>query len=200
MPEYPQQKGSVMGWKNLKNHYRISHIVQITEQGICIGSGYIHDLIVIGLDGDIKKRYGDRLSSNADLARYQQEMDADPATLRALVQSPDTFSTGIHVYTYDGGAILEKQCETPLYPNVTHDGCLMYENTFSTDKDEVVEWAKRNCDAAIRCVNESIQRLEHELAAARTELTQHQANRSQLEGEYPGNPAAATGHSPSPAG
>lgn len=189
-----------MGWKNLKDHYRIGHIVQITEEGICIGSGYIHDLIVIGLGGDIKKRYGDRLSSNQDLDRYQQEMDADPATLRALVQSPDTFSAAIPVYTYDGAVILEKQCETPLYPNVTHDGCLMYENTFSTDKAEVVEWAKQNSEAAIRCVNEGIQRLEHELAAARTELAPHRASRSQLESNYPGNRASATGHSPSPAG
>lgn len=189
-----------MGWKNIKDHYRISHIVQITEKGICIGSGYIHDLIVIGLDGVIKKRYGDRLSSNADLARYQQEMNADPATLRTLVQSPDTFSTAIPVYTYDSGVILEKQCETPLYPNVTHDGCLMYENTFSTDKAEVIEWAKRNSDAAIRYVNERIQRLENDLAAARTELAQHRANRSQLESDYLGNRAAGTGHSPSSVG
>jgi len=37
-----------MGWKNIKEHYRINHYVQVTEQGICIGSPYIHNIIVIG--------------------------------------------------------------------------------------------------------------------------------------------------------
>ncbi len=45
-----------MGWKNVKDLYGIKHTVQMTEKGICIGSAYVHDLIVIGLDGVLKKR------------------------------------------------------------------------------------------------------------------------------------------------
>ena len=82
-----------MGWKNVKDHYRIGHIVQIKKVGgdhgdvaknaICIGSPYIHDLIVVSLDGDILKRYSDH--GNDDLTRYMQEMEADPGVLRQLV-------------------------------------------------------------------------------------------------------------------
>ena len=30
-----------MGWKNIKEHYRIGHTVHVTDKGICIGSPYI---------------------------------------------------------------------------------------------------------------------------------------------------------------
>lgn len=30
-----------MGFKNLKEHYRIKHIVQVTDAGICIGSPWL---------------------------------------------------------------------------------------------------------------------------------------------------------------
>jgi hypothetical protein len=142
-----------MGWKNVKEHYRISHLVQVVpSKGICIGSPYIHDIIVIGLDGELKRR--ERSLSNEDLARYQNEMDADLVRLKELVLSQDTFETSITIWTYDGGDIVEKQCEVPEWPNVTHDGQMIYENTHSTDRGRVIEWAKRNAEAYLRLATE----------------------------------------------
>jgi len=40
-----------MGWKNLKEHFRIGHIVQCRDGVILIGSGYVSDLIKVSLDG-----------------------------------------------------------------------------------------------------------------------------------------------------
>src|SRR5687768_3761792 len=99
-----------MGWKNIKEHYRIGHSVCVTEQGICIGSPYIHDIIVIGLDGKLKKRY-ERDGSNEDLERYQQEIEADPALLKKLIDGPDRFTKDVTVYTFSDGEIIEKKCE-----------------------------------------------------------------------------------------
>jgi len=31
------------------------------------------------------------------------------------------------------------------WPNVTHDGDLMYANTYSTDKGKVIEWCEGKC-------------------------------------------------------
>jgi hypothetical protein len=174
-----------MGWKNVKEHYRIGHIVQVAEEGICIGSPYIHDIIVIGLDGAIKKR--DDRTSNDDLLRYQREIDADPETLKRLIEDPDTFSESITVYTYDGGEILEKQCEKPGWPNVTHDGCLMYENLFSTDKITVVKWAIENAKAAVKLTIDSILRLEKQLSESQKLLSEFKADLEKLESEYPEN-------------
>ena len=174
-----------MGWKNVKEHYRIGHQVQVTKKGICIGSPYIHDLIVIGTDGVVKKRY-DGGGNNDDLHRYQREIDADPHKLRELVQSPDTFNDLKVVYTYDGGEIIEKQCEETGWPEVTCDGEMMYANTFSTEKEKVVSWAKRNADCGIKNFLEQINDAEKNLERLRTNLASEEANRRKLEDDYPG--------------
>lgn len=135
-----------MGWKNVKEFYRIGHLVQVVpDKGICIGSPYIHDIIVIGFDGLFRRRL--QPCRNDDLCRYQEEMDEDPGKLKDLIETPDIFENSVTIWTYKGGDIIEKQCEIPEWPNVTHDGQMIYENTHSTDRSEVVEWAKQNAEA-----------------------------------------------------
>lgn len=172
-----------MGWKNVKEHYRIGHIVQVTEEGICIGSRYISDIIVIGMDGAIKKRAEETV--NVHLCRYQMEFDSDPAKLKELIEKTDTFTNSIAVYTYDDGEIIEKQCETPGWPNVTHDGCLMYENTFSTYKQEIVAYAKRNVKAGIELVTDAIEQANQELSIKSVKLGKLNAELAKLESDYP---------------
>lgn len=136
-----------MGWKNVKEHYRIDHQVEVTEEGICIGSPYVHALIIISSDGILIKEY-DR-THNDKLMRYQAEMKADPAKLRELIALPDTFNASIPVYTYRGAQIIEKRCEELGWPNVTHDGDMMYQNTFFSNREDAIEAARTNCAAAI---------------------------------------------------
>lgn len=183
----------MMGWKNVKDHYRIGHIVQIKKVGgdhgdvaknaICIGSPYIHDLIVVSLDGDILKRYSDH--GNDDLTRYMQEMEADPGVLRQLVQSPDTFIDGITVYTWDGAQILEKQCDVFGWPNVTHDGCLMYESGFSLNKSEVISWAKRHAEMNIEALHETVGRLQKQIFEKEIKMDAYRLQLNTLSADYP---------------
>ena len=171
-----------MGWKNVKEHYSIGHIVQVTHKGICIGSPYIHDIIVIA-DGRIVKR-SERFG-NADITRYQNEMDADLATLRRLIDTPDTFTVSLPIFTYEGGDIVEEACEEYGYPNVTHAGHCMYENYFSQDKAEVIIWAKRNSAAGVELVSDSIADVETKLAERKERLRKYQDNLAKLSADYP---------------
>ena len=171
-----------MGFKKLKDHYRIGHYVCVTDAGICIGSPYIHDLIVVGLDGSIIK--GEE-RSNEDLKRYMAEFKADPEKLREIVQSPDVFEASIPVYTYDGGNIVEKKCEKAGWPNVTHDGGMMYENAYSTDKQKVVKWAKENAKCGIKWKQERLEEIHHELEKMELLLKQSQSDLVKLEADYP---------------
>lgn len=172
-----------MGWKAVKEHYQIEHFVQVTEAGICIGSPYIHNIIVIGKDGKLAKRYDGRM--NDDLARYQHDFESDPETLRRLIELPDTFSSAITIYTYKGGEILEKACEKPEWPHVTHDGQMIYDNTFSTDKAKVVAWAKRDADLGIKMQRRNLKDLEAQVEDYRNRLSAEIANREHLETDYP---------------
>jgi hypothetical protein len=77
-------------------------MVQVTSQGLCIGSGYVSDIIVIDpATGRLTKRY-DR--GNDELSRYQRELEADPETLRRLIATPDQFARGVPVYTFAGAS------------------------------------------------------------------------------------------------
>lgn len=171
-----------MGWKNVKEHYRIGHSVHITDEGLCIGSSYVHDLIVVSLEGVVVKRWD---GSNEDLRRYLREFDADQAKLRRLIESPDEFSTSIPVYTYEGAEIIEKQCEEPGWPNVTHDGCLMHDNAFSNNKDTVVKWAKQNATAGASMTKDTVSRLREQLTEVERDLAQCHADLATLNATYP---------------
>lgn len=168
-----------MGWKTLKTHFDIKHQVHMTENGLCIGSPYIHDIITINVNtGHIRIN-----AANPSFleTQYPQLMKASPEDIVALIRQPDTFTSSIPVYTYKGGQIIEKRCETLGWPNVTHDGELMYENTHSNDRNLVIEWARKDARAGIQITQGMIQKLESDLESLRQELTQHECNLKMLE-------------------
>lgn len=155
-----------MGWKTLKQHFGIEHIVQVTEKGICIGSGYIHDLVVI--DPKTGKVHGD---DGFMRQRYPELLVSAPAEIVKLIDAQDVFDTSVPVFTYRESEIIEKRCEEPGWPNVTHDGCVMYENTFSTDKAKVIQWAHSSAELRVKYTKEQISRVESDLAALQKQLT-----------------------------
>lgn len=175
-----------MGWKQVKEHYGITgpnRLVHVVDGEILIGVGYIPDLMKVSADGMLIKK--DDLLRSEDFARYAAAMEADPEKLLELVQAPDTFCASVTVYTYDGGTIIEKQCETPGWPNVTHDGQLMYENTHSTDKATVVEWARKNAAAGVRMCLRRVEEVEADLTKAREWLAKEQEALATLDRDYP---------------
>lgn len=172
-----------MGWKTLKERFEIKHLVQVTERGICIGSPYVHDILVV----DMKTGVAAPSSIFNDFMK-----DACPllgqATARetlAAIEATDQFAASIPVYTYDGAEIIEKLCEEPGWPNVTHDGCMMYENTFSTDRAQVIAWAKTNADSAISWRTSAIAEAEDKIAELRKQLVGAQSNRANLDANFP---------------
>jgi hypothetical protein len=172
-----------MGWKNVKDHYRIGHMVCVTSEGICIGSAYIHNLIVISLEGNVIKRYDER--SNEELRRYQAELDADPALLRKLVSTADTFAQSLRVFTYDDGLVLEKQCEAVGWPHVTHDGCQQHDNTYFAERAAAERAARQDAELHIRFKRQLIGQREEEIIAARATIARLEANLAQLPAAVP---------------
>jgi len=171
-----------MGWKNVKEHYRIGHIVRMSGEEIHVGSPYISDILVINQKGELLKRYD---GWDEDLARYQREMEADPQRLRQLIEAPDTFGSLTTVYTYAGAEIIEKFCEAPGWPNVTSDGELMYDNAFSTDKQKVVLWAKRYASSGAAHYRRDIAAVELQLQTLKTRLAECESDRAALDARYP---------------
>jgi hypothetical protein len=172
-----------MGWKALKEAFGISHLVQVTPKGICIGSGYVSDIVTIDTQtGEIREN---ETFSGFLRRHYPTLQEVSPEEVLKLIETPDTFSVAIPVYTYEGGDIVEKLCEVIGWPNVTHDGCMMHDNMFSTDKAKVIAWAKRNAESAVVSMKYHILRIESDLDKARDALESYEAIRIQLETTYP---------------
>ena len=187
-----------MGWKNVKQHYGIKHMVRVEKKGICIGSQYVHDLIVIAnRDPTWDERDSGKestciapdlyiwrlrhLGRGEPFDGWVQRMTDDPATLRRLIDTPDTFAKSITVYTYDLGEIITCQCEELGWPNITHDGRAMYENLFSTDRAQVVAWAKKNATAGIESIKRTVADAEAQLADRKKWLAEYEAALKKLE-------------------
>lgn len=168
-----------MGWKTLKQYFKIEHLVTVENDCINIGSGYIHDLVVINtktgrvvenstFDGFLNKHYPELKNSSKD-------------KILKLINAKDVFLKSLPVYTYtNDGEILEKYCEELGYPNVTHDGLLMYENTFSEDKCGIVERAKSELEIAVQWAEQGIEKAKNELAQKYIELALYKANLQKL--------------------
>lgn len=168
-----------MGWKTLKEHFNIEHIVQVSEGSILIGSGFISDLVKINPATGL---ISENDCSPGFLERYYPSVhDAQPEIIVELLAKQDTFTASVPVFTYDGANILEKFCEQPGWPNVTHDGMLMHDNTFSTDRNQVVEWAKASNKAHIRHKANHLENLEKDVAIARAKLAVLEDDKKRLE-------------------
>lgn len=128
-----------MGFKAIKQHYDIKHIVAIYNEEkyggdcICIGSGYVHGLIAINIETG-KVFYSSLVTPGEDseIGQLAARIKADEknGVLRALIDEPDTFARNLPVFTTENWAVKAEQCEEYGWPNTTHTGRIMYENTY----------------------------------------------------------------------
>lgn len=129
-----------MGWKTFKEKFNIEHQVCITERWLCIGSPYIHNLAIIDTEtGEIVKgspAFTDFLSKY-----YPKIIESTKEERLAAIRVIDSFKSNIPVYTFSGGAIIQRLAESVGYPNVTHDGHLMHDNTYFKTKTEAIDAA-----------------------------------------------------------
>lgn len=177
-----------MGWKSVKQAYGIKHIVKMVGDEIHIGSPYVGDLIRI--DQSAKVVLNRVFSRSGDLGRYIDDMERDPVELMRLIHAEDSFGDTITVYTWHDGRIIEKQCEEAGWPNVTTDGELMYENTFSTSPEATVERARADQDARVERTLEHLAEVEAKLDEAKARLARARDAVATLEASHP-RPAGA---------
>jgi hypothetical protein len=176
-----------MGWKSFKEKFGILHVVQVVEESIHIGSALVPDLATVDMKTGV-------LEENRDLRgfllkHYPALAAAAPEYILAVLDAPDTFAASVKVHTYEGGDIVEKECEEPGWPNLTHDGRLMHDNMFSADRAEVVGWAKRDAASGIESYGKYVAEAEQQLAGFRSLLSACQSNLAKLEADHPAEAA-----------
>ena len=164
-----------MGWKSVKEAYGIEHIVKLEGDRLLIGSGYVGDLITVHPDASITLSSIAR-GHDGEIGRIRNELESDPDRLRRLLAAKDSFQESLPVWTYEDGEIIELRCEEYGWPNVTHDGRLMYENTFFEKREHAVRAAITNGEYAVKGWIENVEHAESELTEKREHLERARRN------------------------
>lgn len=148
-----------MGFQAVKKYYDIKHIVAVYDKRdfggpcICIGSPYIHDIIVIRIaDAKVVKGYE---RGNDDLARYYAAIKEDEKNgiLRGLIDTPDVFTQNLPVFTIKDWAVAADYCEEYGWPNTTNSGYIMYENTYFKTRKEAYAYLLKDTNSGVRYCN-----------------------------------------------
>jgi hypothetical protein len=87
--------------------------------------------------------------------------------LRSLILEKDTFSRSLPVYTYDGASIVQAFCEAHGWPNVTHEGHVMYDNVYSASREVAVKRAKADVRSRVEFARGMVDGLAVQLAMAK---------------------------------
>lgn len=168
-----------MGWKTFKEKFKIEHNVQINEKGLCIGSGYVHDLAVVNLTTGITM---DNETFKGFLKReYPQLAEATAEQILEALNQQDVFSNTIPVYTWDGAIIVEEKAEKHGWPNVTHSGKIMHDNTYFKTRDEAVAKAKSDNAYGIKEWTKMVAEAEKKVDEYRKELDQMKKDKENLD-------------------
>lgn len=154
-----------MGWKSVRDHYGITRRqVHVRDGEIRIG-----EEVTIRADGTVVVNRD--WNPPQEIMAAIEHMRANPDTLRGLMARPDEFGPSVPIWTYDGDRVIEDLCEVPEWPNLTHSGQIIYENTHSTDRAKALAFALSAANAGVDAAHDGVVDAETRLAKARRRLT-----------------------------
>jgi hypothetical protein len=183
-----------MGWKAVKEHYDIRHILGRYEgEGWCIGSPYVHALITIDTDARTIKP-SSLIQAGDELDVLIRRFHADGEAFWSMWDTPDVFERALPVFTTREGVLVQAFCEDLGWPNATHDGWVMYDNTYFTDPLAAISDGKRDAEASIRYIEERLAQWEEEGARLRERLSESRERLSSLDQEERSLAVPSTSH------
>lgn len=102
-----------------------------------------------------------------------------------IIKTQDKFEQSIPVYSFKNGRIIESFCEMLGFPNTTHDGQIMYENTHHTNKEDAIEYARKNLASRIENLNDSLTEMENQLTIKKNKMMDAEKLLAELNALYP---------------
>lgn len=154
-----------MGWKTVKEHFGIDSIVSVgipasgeEPSTMYVGGGYLTELVEIDMrTGKAMIKPGFESISTDE---YKDLLHATPELLLELINKEDEFERSLPVYSEVHGEVREFYCEALGWPNTTHEGYLMFENTFFPDRKSCLEYVVEDAETCIVFTKRQIQELE----------------------------------------
>lgn len=174
-----------MGWKSVKEHYRIDHTVQMAGGKLCIGSSYVHNLISVTPSGEVSTELFP--TQNPELNRYYKEITSNKEKFVELLHIVDKFDVSLPIYTYSNGQVIKKFCEEYGWPNVTHDGEMIYENTFFKKKAQAAAYGKKDEESNLRFLSEHLVKQKNDLDKLMNDIAESKLRLDKLNTMFKGN-------------
>lgn len=179
-----------MGWKVFKDKFGIKHNIDSDGDFLLIGSGMVSNLVTVNVKtGKVAEN---STFSGLILKNYPELQKASAQDILAALQQQDVFEKNIPIFSFDDNGIIEDLCEEPGYPNTTHQGRLIYENTFFLERNKAVASAMEELTLWISLQEREIVKTEEELLSRREKLAKSQADLVALENAYPEVKVATT--------
>lgn len=151
-----------MGWKRFKEHFNIEHIVHSYNNVLYVGSTYCPNLGQIDMaTGKIIKR--NDIFDDFFEKYYPEVLNVSEEFRLELIQSEDFFKKSLPIFLVENDSVVEKKTEEFNFPNVTHDGTLLYDNTSFKTEIEALKYSLKNMNSSIKFFKERISSLNNEI-------------------------------------
>lgn len=141
--------------RELKKHLGTTRVIHAKENLICVASPYIHNLVALNVDtGDLTYALsGSR--KDAELEEISQGLESLTKEQREYYwDGADDIENPITLYYVDDKGVVKTVITDSLdFPNVTNDGVLIYSNTHFKTKKELLDYAIRDTELAIKWLN-----------------------------------------------
>jgi hypothetical protein len=153
-----------MGWKTFKEHFNIEHKVHIDGNKLLIGSDYVQDLAWIDLntfEANCNSTFSNFLGEH-----YSNLLTSSTEAIKELIQREDTFEKSLPIFYYDWenkNIVTDDFTEAYGYPNVTHKGDLIHDNTHYKDIKELVNYVMKEINYSISSIKEETDRLRKKI-------------------------------------
>ena len=154
------------------------YTVHFRDNKVCIGSPLCSALLTVdaktyeikyALDTFHKGRASIR-SQELEFIWDKLEELVKSGELKSIIDGNDSTEGMFPVYCCDDGEIIKKFADVFGWPNSTHDGTLMYNNTFFKTEREAIEYGIKDLTAAAEMYTGRIADLEKEIQEKKTTL------------------------------
>src|SRR5690554_1042722 len=152
-----------MGWKTLKQRYGIKGSIERRGELLYIGTPSHYNLASVSLlTGEV---VANAIFPNFVVDNYPMLAQASAAEVKLCLDEPDQFGESTTFYTYKADRIIERQVERDDDSGLTHDGSVVYFNTYSTDRAAVLAWALDAARARVMTASGRLQDLQANIVA-----------------------------------
>jgi hypothetical protein len=139
------------------------YIICLSKNNICIGSRFIPELITININTlKIESTYSFK-DERLEIIWNKLNDIINSGDILNIINGNDSIENMFPVYSVKNGKLIEQYTDIFGWPNSTHDGELMYENSHFLAKEEALDCGIKEIKRRICYIKERIEISEEEL-------------------------------------